>query len=85
MLRRCKHRHDACFIVPLLLALAASAFGQTPPKDLSEASLEDLMNIKVETVYGASKHLQKVTQAPASVTIVTSDEIRRYGYRTLVS
>jgi iron complex outermembrane receptor protein len=83
ILRHCKHRPDAWFIVPLLLALAASAFGQTAPKDLSEASLEDLMNIKVETVYGASKHLQKVTQAPASVTIATSDEIRRYGYRTL--
>ena len=41
------------------------------------------MNIQVEEVYGASKYLQKVTQAPSSVTIVTSDEIHKYGYRTL--
>jgi outer membrane receptor for ferrienterochelin and colicin len=51
--------------------------------DLTDTSLEDLMKIKVESVWGASKYLQKVTQAPASVTIVTSNDIRRYGYRTL--
>jgi len=26
---------------------------------------------------------QKSTEAPASVTVITSDEIKRYGYRTL--
>jgi outer membrane receptor for ferrienterochelin and colicin len=51
--------------------------------DLSEASLEDLVKIKVDAVYGASKHLQKVTDAPASITLVTSEEIRRFGNRTL--
>ncbi len=41
------------------------------------------MKISVESVYSASKRFQKVTTAAASITIVTSDEIRRYGYRTL--
>jgi iron complex outermembrane receptor protein len=34
-------------------------------------------------VYGASKYEQKVTEAPSAVTIITADEIRKYGYRTL--
>ncbi|HZI32356.1 MAG TPA: TonB-dependent receptor plug domain-containing protein, partial [Candidatus Binatia bacterium] len=45
--------------------------------------LESLMQIEVPQVYGASKLDQKVTQAPASVTIITSDEIKKYGYQTL--
>jgi outer membrane receptor for ferrienterochelin and colicins len=56
----------------------ASAASQAA--DLSELPIEDLLDVKV---YAASKFLQDVAQAPASVTIVASDEIRRHGYRTL--
>jgi outer membrane receptor protein involved in Fe transport len=63
--------------------LVSPAYGQEPRTDLSQYTIEDLMRTEVGTVYGASKFQQKVTDAPASVTIVTAEEIRKYGYRTL--
>jgi iron complex outermembrane receptor protein len=50
---------------------------------LLDMSLEELMQVEVETVYAASRQKQKVTEAPASITVVTSDEIQKHGYRTL--
>ena len=61
------------------------ALGQDKPvkPSLLDDSLEDLMSIEIDSVYGASGFKQKVTEAPASVTIITSDEIQKHGYRTL--
>ncbi len=39
--------------------------------------------MKIDTVYSASKFTEKITDAPSSVTIVTRDEIAKFGYRTL--
>ena len=41
------------------------------------------MSLRIDSVYGASGFKQKVTEAPASVTIITAEGIQRYGYRTL--
>jgi outer membrane receptor for ferrienterochelin and colicins len=71
-----------CALMLSLISLSGFAHAQTPD-DLTKKSLEDLMNIEVASVYSASKHSQKVTEAPASVSIVTADQIARYGYRTL--
>lgn len=38
---------------------------------------------EIPSVFGASKYEQKVTEAPSAVTILTSEDIQRYGYRTL--
>lgn len=67
----------ACALLPCLLPAAGAE------TDFSELSLEDLGQIKVPTVVGASKHEQKITEAPSSVTIITRDEIRKGGNRTL--
>ena len=67
-------------------APAAGAGTSSPSNavpDLTELSLEQLMQLKVPEVYSASKFEQKATEAPSSVTVITSDEIKRYGYRTL--
>jgi outer membrane receptor for ferrienterochelin and colicins len=47
---------------------------------LADLSLEELMDLPV---VGASKYPQKLREAPASVTIITREDIKRYGYRTL--
>ena len=49
-------------------------------EDLTEISIEQLLDIEVFT---ASKFNQKTSEAPSKVTVITSDAIREYGYRTL--
>jgi outer membrane receptor for ferrienterochelin and colicins len=64
--------------VPVSVTVAA----QDRPA-LGDFTIEQLLQLEVEPVFGASKRLQPVTEAPASVTIITADDIARYGYRTL--
>jgi iron complex outermembrane receptor protein len=79
-----KRRWLIVAIAVSIRAVPALADSQEPPAEaLGTMSLEQLMQMRVETVYGASKYEQKVTRAPASVTILTSEDIGRFGYRTL--
>ena len=68
----------------LILCGGLAAAQQRDPQDGSTLSIEDLMKIKVPTVCGASKFEQKIIEieAPSFITIITSDEIRKHGYRT---
>ncbi len=59
-------------------------WGQPPPaspRAVSEMTLEELM--EVEVVFAASRHEESPREAPFPVFIVSRDEIRQYGCRTL--
>jgi len=84
--RRWRSFLSACFVGAFAFPMGAGQAQElnglstnNPP----ELSLEELINIRVDSVVGASKYEQKVTRAPASVNIVTSDEIKKFGYRSL--
>jgi iron complex outermembrane receptor protein len=69
--------------LPLLPAIGATNLVDKSAAELADLSLKQLMEFEVPTVVTASKHAQKVTEAPSSVTVITADEIKKYGYRTL--
>lgn len=68
------------FLLCCASALAQQADQNHDDHNLGEVSLQDLGKIQV---YSASKHLQDARDAPSSVTVITADEIQKYGYRTL--
>jgi outer membrane receptor for ferrienterochelin and colicins len=82
--------HSSCSLLrrsaPITFGLAVSLVAASPevPVDrLGDLTLEQLMEMRVEKVFSASRYEQNVTHAPASVTLVSADEIARYGHRTL--
>src|SRR5262249_2508169 len=60
----------ATFVLALLFQ-ASPAWAQSPLPDLS---LEDLMKLDAGQVFGASERLQPATEAPATVSFITSEE-----------
>jgi iron complex outermembrane recepter protein len=59
-----------------LIAVPHSALAQAADADLLNLDIEDLMRIEVTTV---SKRAQPLSAAPAAVTVITSEDIRRSG------
>jgi outer membrane receptor protein involved in Fe transport len=74
----------ALFIaVVVCLAIQGSrCLGQDAKTDLSDLTLDQLTHAEV---YTASRHLQSVVEAPASVTLITAKDIQEHGYRTLAA
>ena len=73
------------FRVSLLLCSVMSympSLCQAPATKLEDMTLEELTRVEV---YSASKHLQTVSQAPASVTVITGQQIHEHGFQTLAS
>ncbi len=65
------------FSIIFIPYITSIAFAQ---EDADNISLESLLNINIDTV---SKYEQTISSAPASITIITPEIIRRYGYQTL--
>ncbi len=65
---------------PLAVLLLAAANACAQDADLTILPLEQLISMEV---YSASRYSQKATQAPSNVTVLTSADIRAYGWRTL--
>ncbi len=60
-----------------LMAVAASpGYPQAAPKDLSQMSVEDLMNLQVTST---SKKEEPVQRAAAAIFVITQEDIRRSG------
>jgi iron complex outermembrane receptor protein len=65
-------RYLAWLVLPLASLNAIAAEPQ--------ATLENLLGTEVE---GASRFAQPLSEAPASVSVVSADDIRQYGFRTV--
>ena len=64
-----------------LVGAASSAFAQA--QEQRKASEEALLLNEIPSVFGASRFDQAVTEAPASVSVITAEEIATHGWRTL--
>lgn len=69
----------------MILALSMPVFhftaqAQEGTKELYELPLADLSKIQVVT---ASKRMQELIEAPATIYVITEDDIKQYGYRDL--
>jgi TonB-dependent Receptor Plug Domain len=82
---RNSRRNRAVRWLPLFAMLCACSVAAQQPgqDDLTGQSMEELVKLKVDSVYGAAKFLQKVEDAATSITVVTAEEIQKHEYRTL--
>lgn len=65
-------------VLALLWTVIAGASAQEP--DFTEISFENLSTLQISS---ASKFLQSAREAPSAVEVVTREDIRRHGWRTL--
>src|SRR5688500_4294509 len=82
---RVRHRHPAecsgLFVATFVLGLAASASAaEVDARDLLDLSLEELADIQVTSV---SKRPESLAKAPASVFVITGEDVRRAGATSL--
>jgi outer membrane receptor protein involved in Fe transport len=75
-------KHFVFFLI-LTYLFTNNVSSQTPDtssKDVFSMDLEELMNIKITT---AGKKAERISEIPASVVLLSREEIKTYGYSTL--
>ncbi|MBL8053883.1 MAG: TonB-dependent receptor plug domain-containing protein, partial [Nitrospira sp.] len=65
----------------LPMELPATEHSETKPSTTNASVSEKTLFDEIPPVYGAAKYDQKVHEAPAAITIITAEQIRKYGYR----
>ncbi len=69
------------FVVTILVLFCTVQLqAREEEKKQDQLSLEDLLNTKIDT---AAKYEQLMQDAPASISVITAEEIDRFGYRSV--
>ncbi len=80
VIMKLRFQHRISLIVALLLLAFIPNRSMAQNKSLSEMTISELMDVKVVT---ASTRYQNLTEAPATIYVITEDDIKQYGYRDL--
>lgn len=80
-LRNFRRIGNAQMFALAFLLTPAIVYAGTDVSDLTALPIEQLMQVQVVT--GASKYAEAANEAPANVQVITADDIKTYGWRTL--
>jgi iron complex outermembrane receptor protein len=73
-------RRRATLLLSVVLATCSAIAQDSPDEDLTSLGIVELTHLKV---LSASRYLEDPKKAPAAVTVISSEEITQYGWRTL--
>lgn len=68
------------FTIVSILLFSFLSYAQIEEENLATISLDSLLNVKISS---ASKYWQTTFEAPSSVSIISSEDIERFGYQTV--
>ena len=75
--------YSLIYIVLLLISSSFVASGQIDTTGVGRLFNMDLLDLMNQKVITASKYSQNSSEAPSSIGVITAEEIKQFGYRTL--